>query len=65
MSFRRKCYRKKCGLNKDSLRTLIAGIERELQNLEELRGEMGEIRSQDSIISRRSMGSILHDFYNK
>ena len=39
-------------------------IKKELDNLGELRKEMKEIKSDKSLIARRSMGSILHDFYN-
>jgi hypothetical protein len=46
------------------LKGLIAEIERELENLAELRRELKQVRGQDSIIFRRSTGSILHDFYN-
>jgi HepT-like protein len=46
------------------LKGLIAEIERELENLAELRREMKQVKGQDSIIFRRSAGSILHDFYN-
>ena len=51
-------------MDKNILRSMVAEIERELKNLEELRKEMKEIRPQESIIARRSIGSILHDFYN-
>ena len=53
-----------CGLDEISLKGLIAEIERELENLAELRRELKQVKGQDSIIFRRSMGSILHDFYN-
>jgi len=43
---------------------MVSEIEKEIENIEELRNEMREIRSETSIIFRRSMGSILHDFYN-
>ena len=46
------------------MRNLIAAIERELGHLEGLRQGMGQIISEDSPISRRAKGSILHDFYN-
>jgi len=46
------------------LKGLIAEIERELENLAELRRELKQVKGQDSIILRRSAGSILHDFYN-
>jgi len=51
-------------LDKNLLRSIIAEIERELENIKELRDEMKEINFQESIIMRRSTGSILHDFYN-
>jgi hypothetical protein len=51
-------------LNKDILRGISAEIEKELDNLNELRKEMRGIKPEKSIILRRSMGSILHDFYN-
>jgi hypothetical protein len=51
-------------LNRDILRGISAEIEKELDNLDELRKEMRGIKSEQSIILRRSMGSILHDFYN-
>ncbi len=51
-------------MDKNILRSIVAEIERELENLEELRKEMKEIHFQESIIMRRSTGSILHDFYN-
>jgi hypothetical protein len=51
-------------LDKDTVRNLIAAIERELSHLEELRKEMGQIVAEQSPISRRAKGSILHDFYN-
>lgn len=51
-------------MDKNILRSTVAEIERELENLEELRKEMKEINFQESIIMRRSTGSILHDFYN-
>lgn len=51
-------------MDKDILRGLVAEIEKELTSLAELRKEMKEVISEESIIFRRSMGSILHDFYN-
>jgi hypothetical protein len=51
-------------LDRDYLRGMISEIKKEIENIEELRNEMREIRSETSIIFRRSMGSILHDFYN-
>lgn len=43
---------------------MLAEVEKELDNLQELRREMKEIKSSEAMVSRRSMGSILHDFYN-
>jgi hypothetical protein len=43
---------------------ILAEIEKELENIGELRKEIKEIKGKDSIIFRRSIGSILHDFYN-
>lgn len=54
-------------MNKDILRELISEIEKELQSMSELRKEMKEVKKikpEQTIIHRRSMGSILHDFYN-
>ncbi|HBI24486.1 MAG TPA: hypothetical protein DDX84_09870 [Nitrospiraceae bacterium] len=51
-------------MDSDILRDIISEIEKELENLNGLRKEMEEIKSHDSIIFRRSKGSILHDFYN-
>lgn len=51
-------------MNRDYLRGMVSEIEKELENLEDLRCEMREIRLETSVIFRRSMGSILHDFYN-
>jgi hypothetical protein len=51
-------------LDKDFIRSTISEIEKELQNLAELRKEMKEIGPDVSILLRRSAGSILHDFYN-
>jgi len=50
-------------LDRDLLRGLISEVERELENMLELRREMSEIGMQEAIIFRRSQGSILHDFY--
>lgn len=47
-----------------TLKSLLAEIERELKNLVELRREMKQVKGEDRILLRRSMGSILHDFYN-
>ena len=43
---------------------IIAEIEKELQNLQELSAELHKIKSERGIIFKRSKGSILHDFYN-
>jgi hypothetical protein len=43
---------------------IIAEIQKELQNLEELRAEMERIKLEKDIIFQRAKGSILHDFYN-
>ncbi len=43
---------------------MLAEVEKELDNIQELRREMKEIKSSEAMVSRRSMGSILHDFYN-
>lgn len=51
-------------MDKDYLLGIISEIEKELKNLNELRNELKEIQSGDSIILNRSKGSILHDFYN-
>ncbi|MBI5193683.1 MAG: hypothetical protein HZA08_09620 [Nitrospirae bacterium] len=51
-------------MDKEIIRSLISGIERELENLNEHKRELKDIDSYNSIIIRRSIGSILHDFYN-
>lgn len=51
-------------MDKDILRGILSEVEKELDNLQELRREMKEIKSPEAMVSRRSMGSILHDFYN-
>ncbi|MEW6102926.1 MAG: hypothetical protein AB1630_03765 [bacterium] len=51
-------------MDKDILRLIISEIEKELDNVFNLKKEMDEILKEDSIIFRRSKGSILHDFYN-
>jgi hypothetical protein len=43
---------------------IIAEIEKELQNLNELRAELEKIKREKEIIFQRAKGSILHDFYN-
>lgn len=49
---------------KEKFIEIIAQIERELQNLQEFHSELAKIKSEKDIIFKRSMGSILHDFYN-
>ncbi len=49
---------------KEKFIEIIAEIERELQNLQEFHSELAKIKSEKDIIFKRSMGSILHDFYN-
>lgn len=49
---------------KERLFEMISEIERDLQNLQELRSELEGILSDSDIIARRAKGSILHDFYN-
>jgi hypothetical protein len=51
-------------LDKDILIGLISEIEKELAALEQLKRELNSIQAEDSIIFKRSKGSILHDFYN-
>lgn len=51
-------------MDKDTIRGVLSEIRKELENLDELRKEMKKIKSKKAIIYRRSMGSILHDFYN-
>lgn len=51
-------------MDKEFIKGLIAGIERELESLKELKREMKDAGPHNSIIIRRSIGSILHDFYN-
>jgi len=43
---------------------MISEITKELENLSELKNEMHEIKAEKSRIFMRSMGSMLHDFYN-
>jgi hypothetical protein len=43
---------------------MVSEIDKEIDNLKELKKEMKEIKSEKSIVFKRSMGSILHDFYN-
>lgn len=49
---------------KEILIGIIAEIEKELQNLQELRAEFEKVKPEKEIIFKRSKGSILHDFYN-
>jgi len=49
---------------KETILWIISGIEKELENLAELQGEMQRIKSEKEIVFQRSKGSILHDFYN-
>jgi hypothetical protein len=48
----------------EALRGIIAGIEKELLNLQELLNELAAVKSQNDVIAKRAKGSILHDFYN-
>ena len=49
---------------KEELIGLIAEIEKELQNLEELSKELKRMKPEREIIFKRAKGSALHDFYN-
>ncbi len=49
---------------KKALRSMIAEIEKELVNLQELLAELAVVKPQNDVIARRAKGSILHDFYN-
>lgn len=49
---------------KEILIGIIAEIEKELQNLQELVAELERVKPQREIVFKRSKGSILHDFYN-
>lgn len=51
-------------MEKDLIRDIISGIEKEIENLNELKKEFKEIKSKKAIAFKRSKGSILHDFYN-
>lgn len=51
-------------MDKDVLREIISEIEKEIETIYEFRKELMKIKSENSIVFRRSMGSILHDFYN-
>lgn len=49
---------------KEALIGIIAETEKELHNLEELGAELETVKPEKSVVSKRSKGSILHDFYN-
>ena len=49
---------------KETLVGIIAEIEKEIENLQDLREEMGRVKREREIIFQRAKGSILHDFYN-
>jgi hypothetical protein len=49
---------------KEMLMGVIAEIEKEIRNLEELKAELDKVKPETGIIFKRSKGSILHDFYN-
>ena len=49
---------------KEMLVGIVADIEKGLENIQDLRGELRAIRSEKGIAFKRSKGSILHDFYN-
>ena len=49
---------------RETILGIISGIEKELENLVELRGEIQRVRLEKEIVFQRSKGSILHDFYN-
>lgn len=49
---------------KEILFGIVAEIEKELQNLQELRAEFEKVKPEKEIVFKRSKGSILHDFYN-
>ncbi|MDP2276743.1 MAG: hypothetical protein Q8K51_00810 [Nitrospirota bacterium] len=51
-------------MEKDLIRDIISRIEKEIENLYELRKEFKEIKSEKAAAFKRSKGSILHDFYN-
>jgi hypothetical protein len=51
-------------LDKDILREIISEVEKEIETVNEFRSELMKIKAENSIIFRRSIGSILHDFYN-
>lgn len=49
---------------KEALIGIIAEIEKELQNLQELGVELERVKGEKEIVFQRAKGSILHDFYN-
>ena len=51
-------------MGKNALMGIISEIEKELQNLNDLRVELERIKPEKEIVFKRSKGSILHDFYN-
>jgi hypothetical protein len=51
-------------LDSDRFLFLKAEIEKELDNIQKLRNEIKSVQGLDSILSKRAIGSILHDFYN-
>jgi hypothetical protein len=46
------------------LQEVISEIEKELENIDRLREELRNALRENSLLSRRAEGSILHDFYN-
>ena len=52
-------------MDKSALRNVSAAIGAELGHLDTLLGEMEGARRERSTLARRSMGSILHDFYTR
>ena len=51
-------------MGKNALIGIISGIEKELQNLNDLRDELERIKPEKELVFKRSKGSILHDSYN-
>lgn len=51
-------------MEKDLIRDIISEIEKEIENLNELRKEFKEIKAEKAVTFKRSKGSIFHDFYN-
>jgi hypothetical protein len=51
-------------MDKDFILELKSEINKEIENLHELLGEMETIKDKDAVEFRRAKGSILHDFYN-